>query len=166
MQWFQQQPREFFHRGDPSPVASFSYLSQYPCRLFLTAFTSLPEIISRLFSFEEPPYFHSKYTENNAVGGKFKSGRDFFRVLITIIGGQDSLIQQWAGQPRFNSQQWQEIFLYSTVSKLAFEPTLPHVQWVLRAISRGLSSWGVKTEQLIQCLWCNCASIPPYVFMA
>jgi hypothetical protein len=24
----------------------------------------------------------------------------------------------------------------------------------------------VKTEQLIQCLWCNCASIPPYVFMA
>jgi hypothetical protein len=48
----------------PSPGASFSYLPQYPWRLFLTAFTSSPKIISRWFSFEQPQYFHSKYTEH------------------------------------------------------------------------------------------------------
>jgi hypothetical protein len=57
------------------------------------------------------------------MGAKFKSGRDFFRVLITIIGSQDSLVQQWA-----------------------LEPTLPSVQWVPRAVSPELSSWGVKTD--------------------
>jgi hypothetical protein len=64
-------------RGDPSPGASFSYLPQYPWRLFLTAFTSLPKIISIWFSFEELPYIHSKYTENMQWEESLRVGETF-----------------------------------------------------------------------------------------
>jgi hypothetical protein len=96
--------------------------------------------------FWRAPKFSFKIHWKYAVGAKFKSGRDFFRVLITVIGTKYSLVQQWAGQPGFNSWQWQEIFLYSKMSKLALEPTLTSVQWVPRAVSPELSTWGVKTD--------------------
>jgi hypothetical protein len=61
-------------RGDPSHGTLFSCLPQYPWRLSLTAFNSLPKIISRWFSFEEPQYFHSKCTENMQWEGSLRVG--------------------------------------------------------------------------------------------
>lgn len=76
LQWFQQQPRVLC-RGDPPPGASFSYLPQYPWRLFLTTIISSPKIISRWFSFEQPPYFHSKYTEHMQWEESLRVGETF-----------------------------------------------------------------------------------------
>jgi hypothetical protein len=41
------------------------------------------------------------------------------------------------GRPGFHSRQEQEIFLFSTVSRLALGPTQPPIQWVLGAFSPG-----------------------------
>jgi hypothetical protein len=56
--------------------------------------------------------------------------------------GVPSLLSQYSdglrgGRSRFDSQQGQESFLYSTVSRLALEPTLPPTQWVPGALSPG-----------------------------
>jgi hypothetical protein len=36
----------------------------------------------------------------------------------------------WAGLPEFDSRQGQEIFIFSTASKLALGHTQPPIQWV------------------------------------
>jgi hypothetical protein len=43
-----------------------------------------------------------------------------------------------AGRLRFDSRQGQEIFLYSTTSRLTLEPTQPPIQWVPGALSPGV----------------------------
>jgi hypothetical protein len=68
-------------RGDPSPGASFSCMPQYPWRLFLTAFTSLPQMICRWLSIEELPNFHSKYTENMQWEQSLRVGETFSEYL-------------------------------------------------------------------------------------
>jgi hypothetical protein len=52
---------------------------------------------------------------------------------------QDSTISIVTGYGLgFNSQQEQEIFLYSTASRLILGPTLPPIQWVLGVLSLGV----------------------------
>jgi hypothetical protein len=52
----------------------------------------------------------------------------------------------WAGWPRFDSQQGQEIFLFSTVFRLALEPTQPPIQWVLGTLSLGVKWQGHEAD--------------------
>jgi hypothetical protein len=52
----------------------------------------------------------------------------------------------WAEQPGFDSWQELEIFLYSTVSRLALGPTQPPIQWVLGALSLGVKRPGHEAE--------------------
>jgi hypothetical protein len=43
----------------------------------------------------------------------------------------------WAGRLGFDSQQRQELFLHSTASRPALEPTQPLIQWVLGTLFSG-----------------------------
>jgi hypothetical protein len=51
--------------------------------------------------------------------------------------------RQWARWPGFDSQQRQEIFLLSITSRQSLGPAQPPMQWIQRAVSPGLSGWGV-----------------------
>jgi hypothetical protein len=74
-----------------------------------------------------------------------------------------------AGQPGFDSQQGQEIFLYSTVSRLALRPIQPPIQWVLGALSPGVKQLGHEAAHSPPCsakVKKGGAILPlPYVFM-
>jgi hypothetical protein len=50
----------------------------------------------------------------------------------------------WAGWSGFNSWQGQEIFLYSTISRLSLELTQPPSQWVPGILSQAIKLLGMK----------------------
>jgi hypothetical protein len=52
----------------------------------------------------------------------------------------------WAGQPGFDSQQGQEIFLYFTNSRPTLGPTQPPIQWVPRALSPEVKRRGREAD--------------------
>jgi hypothetical protein len=55
-----------------------------------------------------------------------------------VGAGVVQLVQWRAREPQFNSQQGQEIFLFSTASRLALKPTQHPIQWVLGELSLGI----------------------------
>jgi len=44
----------------------------------------------------------------------------------------------------FNSQHRQEILLFSTMSRMALDPTQPTIQWILGYFPQGYSRWAVQ----------------------
>jgi hypothetical protein len=52
----------------------------------------------------------------------------------------------WAGRAVLDSQQGQEIFLFSTSSRLALGSTQPSIQWVPGALSPGVRRPGREAD--------------------
>jgi hypothetical protein len=50
------------------------------------------------------------------------------------------------GQPRFDSRQGKEIFLYTTATRPALGPTQPHIQWVPGTLSPGVKRQGYEAD--------------------
>jgi hypothetical protein len=73
--------------------------------------------------------FHSHYRENHKTNNS-ELGNALPKMKISRYS---DMLQ--AGQLGFDSWQGQELFLYSTVSRLALGPILPPIQWVL-AVTR------------------------------
>jgi hypothetical protein len=53
-----------------------------------------------------------------------------------------------AGQTRFDSQHGQEVFIFSTMSRLALGPTQSPIQWVPEALSPGVKRQMRETDHL------------------
>jgi hypothetical protein len=56
-----------------------------------------------------------------------------------------------AGQPGFNSQQGQEIFLFSVVSRPTLGPIQPPIQWVPGVLSLGVKWQGCEADHSPPC---------------
>jgi hypothetical protein len=80
-----------------------------------------------------------------------KEVQNLFKIFVVTAGhlepGQLSLHSDGlrAGQPGFDCRQGQEIFLYSTASRLALGPTQPFL-WVLAAVSPGVKRPGSEAD--------------------
>jgi hypothetical protein len=82
------------------------------------------------------------------------TGTDFISICIFIM-------EPWISfhEPRFNLQHKQEIFSFSNMSRVALEPTQPHIEWGFFP-----SDKGVKAQICLR-LWIN-GVIPPFLLCA
>jgi hypothetical protein len=70
----------------------------------------------------------------------------------------------WAGWLGFDSLQRQEIFVFSTPSRLALRPTQPPIQWVLEAVLQRIKQPGHEAHHspVLSAMVKNGGAIPPH----
>jgi hypothetical protein len=76
--------------------------------------------------------------------------------------GQLSIVTGlWAGQPRFNSQNEQEMCLFSIAYRAAWGPTQPSIHWVLGALSLAVKHQRREADSSSSVEVKNIGAIPP-----